>query len=73
MTIFDFDFGSWLIGVCCGIIVMGIICDHVNKGQTKQLEERINTEAKGYQRIIDSLEHEVEQMSKKLNELLMGK
>lgn len=60
------DIMSFVIGVCCGMIVMAIIADHANKAHVGELEERIKEDRLGYQRSIDALAFEVERMKRLL-------
>ena len=59
---FGLDCGSFIIGLCCGIIVMGIIAGHAHKAQVKELEERNKEDKLGYQRSIEALSFEVERL-----------
>jgi len=66
---FDIDFASWALGVCCGIIVMGIISDKANRAQIKEIQDKAKEDFLGYCQIIAALEWERNALKERLARL----
>lgn len=49
----------FVIGLCLGMIVMGIICDKAHKADVKDLRKQIERDSKNYYIAVSKLESEI--------------
>lgn len=61
------DLVSLVIGLCAGLVVMGIIADKVNKRQVEALRKEIETDSNNYYAAVSALEGQVQELERELS------
>lgn len=61
------DLVSFVIGLCAGLVVMGIIADKANKRQVEALRKEIETDSNNYYAAVSALEGQVQELERELS------
>lgn len=61
------DLVSLVIGLCAGLVVMGIIADKSNKSQIEDLRKRIEADSSNYYTAVSALEGQVQELERELS------
>lgn len=61
------DLVSLVIGLCAGLVVMGIIADKANKRQVEALRKEIETDSNNYYAAVSVLEGQVQELKRELS------
>ena len=61
------DLVSFVIGLCAGLVVMGIIADKVNKRQVEDLRKKLEVDGNNYYAAVSALEGQVRELEQELS------
>ena len=61
------DLVSFVIGLCAGLVVMGIIADKVNKRQVEDLRKKLEVDSNNYYAAVSALEGQVRELEQELS------
>lgn len=61
------DLVSFVIGLCAGLVVMGIIADKVNKRQVEDLRKKLEVDSNNYYAAVSALEGHVQELEQELS------
>ena len=62
-----FNLVSFVIGLCAGLVVMGIIADKVNKRQVEDLRKKLEVDSNNYYAAVSALEGQVQELEQELS------
>lgn len=64
---FGLDFASLMLGVCVGIIIMGIIADKVNKREIEDLRKKLEVDGDNYHAAVLAFEGQVQELEREIS------